>query len=203
MGCVPTVIRADPGTENVIVESLQKSFRAGHDDKQAGPKSYLTGSSVYNTKIESFWGQLRRSSMDFYIQLFQGMKDKLIFNGSEDEIKLLQFCFAAVIQADLVESKDLWNRHLIRKQPTNSRNGDIPFALYNLPKKFRATDCRKPVDLAAVDRLLECEELVSKPQLFDESFSQRVYSVIPDVKMPTNHNEALNLYIVLKQLLLL
>lgn len=45
---VPRCIRVDAGTENVLLEDIQKSFRWDHADDMAAEKSFLIGSSQSN-----------------------------------------------------------------------------------------------------------------------------------------------------------
>ena len=64
---MPTVIRSDKGSENVLIESLQIGLRTNHEHKFSGEKSYIKGRSVRNQRIESYWGQMRRHTIDFYM----------------------------------------------------------------------------------------------------------------------------------------
>ena len=45
---VPRIIRADNGTENVVIAGLQRFFRADDSDAFAGGKSFMYGKSVTN-----------------------------------------------------------------------------------------------------------------------------------------------------------
>ena len=45
---VPRIIRADNGTENVVIAGLQRFFRADDSDAFAGEKSFMYGKSVTN-----------------------------------------------------------------------------------------------------------------------------------------------------------
>ncbi|XP_053406569.1 uncharacterized protein LOC123562335 [Mercenaria mercenaria] len=55
---VPRCIRMDAGTENVVVEDMQKAFRWYHGDDMAGERSVIVGSSHTNQRIECWWRQL-------------------------------------------------------------------------------------------------------------------------------------------------
>lgn len=52
--CMPTLVRSDAGTENVIVESLQQSLRYGQGDKLSDINSFIKGKSMPNQRIENF-----------------------------------------------------------------------------------------------------------------------------------------------------
>ncbi|CAC5395408.1 unnamed protein product [Mytilus coruscus] len=62
-GC-PQRVRSDFGTENVYVANMQKFLRRNHNDEFAGDKSYLSGKSTHNQRIEWFWGILRKQMSD-------------------------------------------------------------------------------------------------------------------------------------------
>ncbi|KAJ8672233.1 hypothetical protein QAD02_003492 [Eretmocerus hayati] len=193
---LPTLVRTDAGTENVNIHSLQTCLRAGQGDDLEGDKSYIVGRSVHNQRIESYWGQMRQHSMDSYIHLFTTLKDNHEFDGSERDTKCLQFCFASLIQSDLDKCRDLWNKHSIRKQNANNIHGK-PYSMYHLPEKYGAQDCKKPVDLNAVDRLFP--EFTEEPQLYDPFFAQQARYFFPNLRIPSNVDEALALYRKLKQ----
>ena len=45
---VPRCLRVDGGTENVMIEDIQKSFRDDGVDEMAGQRSVIIGSSNHN-----------------------------------------------------------------------------------------------------------------------------------------------------------
>ncbi|KAJ8677830.1 hypothetical protein QAD02_013617 [Eretmocerus hayati] len=187
-----TLIYADYGTENPVIESPQIGLGAGHNNRLAGAKSSMEGKSVHNVKIESFWAQMRKLVVDVYIQLFGAMKEKNIFNGSDLHKKCLQFCFGPLIRCDLIEARELWNKHHIRKQPNRNTPNGKPYALYNLPENYGATNHRKDVDLAAVDRHIH--EFSQPSILFDSQFAEIANILMPNLQTPTNAEDALKLY---------
>lgn len=97
-GC-PAKIRADKGTENTVIEQLQIFFRRNHNDINAGEKSFVYGSSNHNQRIEWFWGLLRKECLQFWIDLFQMIKEDLdSFSGDWLDKELVRFCFCGLIQ---------------------------------------------------------------------------------------------------------
>lgn len=50
----PRIVRADCGTENVVVAGLQRFFRSQATDDFAGNKSFLYGKSSENQVVEYF-----------------------------------------------------------------------------------------------------------------------------------------------------
>ena len=97
----PRVVRADFGTENVVVRDMQVFFRRDALDSRAGSRSYIDGSSTANERIESWWGILRKQNADYWIQLFTTLKDEGEFDGSFLDKSLIQFCFMGVIQVGI------------------------------------------------------------------------------------------------------
>lgn len=67
------------------------------------PQSYdcapfVYGRSTANQRIESWWGILRKHCAQFWMNLFQEMKDNFIFDGNFLDKALMQFCFINFIQ---------------------------------------------------------------------------------------------------------
>ena len=95
-GC-PRIVRGDRGTENVKVRDFQHFLRRNiHDGSDID--SYIEGASTANQRIESWWGFLRKESMEFYISLFTDLKDHGLFGGTYLDRGLIQFCFMSIIQ---------------------------------------------------------------------------------------------------------
>lgn len=189
---MPTIIRADKGTENGVIGELQMVLRLSHSDQLSGARSFIQGKSVHNVKIESFWGELRQHSIDFYTQLFKTMVEQNLFDGSTLHIRCLQFCFGALIKNDLEMTKKLWNEHSIRKQNGRRHVHEKQFVLYYTAEKNNVKDYKKTVDLEVIDRLtaLYCTE----PKFFDSEFQEVVDMLYPNCPVPADASEAVNLY---------
>ncbi|KAF7642204.1 hypothetical protein LDENG_00262620 [Lucifuga dentata] len=87
-GC-PRIVRGDHGTENGKVRDFQRFLRHNIPDDY-GVESYLEGASTANQRIESWWGFLRKESMEY-------LKDRGFFDGRFLDRSLIQFCFMALI----------------------------------------------------------------------------------------------------------
>ena len=96
-GC-PMRVRTDFGTENVDIANIQRFLRQEDGDEYSGDASFIYGSSTYNQRIESWWGQLRKQNAQYWMNLFQMMKDENIFTGSFLDKSLIQFCFMDLVQ---------------------------------------------------------------------------------------------------------
>jgi len=102
-GC-PARVRADLGTENVCIESIQQFLRRDDQDGFAGDRSYMTGKSTHNQRIEWFWGLLRKEMSQYYMDLFRDLAEdgNDHFCGDMLDKHILQFCFMDVIQVSVV-----------------------------------------------------------------------------------------------------
>ena len=189
---VPTIIRSDKGSENALIESLQIGLRTSHSDKFAGEKSYIKGRSVKNQRIESYWGQMRRHTVDYYIQFFKCMAERNLFDGSSLHTKCLQYCFGPLIKYDIKCTMQLWNTHHIRKQAANNNLCGKPFVMYNLPEKYGAKDYKKKVNTESVQRLIT--RFTTKPELFDSNFEDLAKMLDPHFICPVNCEEGLSQY---------
>ncbi|XP_014663467.1 PREDICTED: uncharacterized protein LOC106806127 isoform X2 [Priapulus caudatus] len=69
-------MRADAGTENVDVASVQAFLRKGGNDAFAGDKSFQYGRPTANQRIESFWAQLMKSWTRWWRSYFAEMVDQ-------------------------------------------------------------------------------------------------------------------------------
>ena len=96
-GC-PIKVWADRGTENTYVKDLQIFLRRNNLDRFAGHRSFLTGKSTANQRIESWWGILRKECIQYWMNLFSSLKDDGMFTGYELDKSLIQFCFMGLIQ---------------------------------------------------------------------------------------------------------
>ncbi|KAF3837788.1 hypothetical protein F7725_009556, partial [Dissostichus mawsoni] len=97
LGGCPRIVRGDKGTENVKVRDFQRFVRRNIQDRSA-IDSYIEGASTANQRIDSWWGFLRRESMEFYICMFTDLKNRGLFDGAFLDKSVLQFCFMGIIQ---------------------------------------------------------------------------------------------------------
>lgn len=96
-GC-PQTLRADMGTENGVIEVIQRDFTNNGIKMQTSLPSFLYGKSTSNQRIESWWSTLRRQNSQFWINVFHGVKDSGHFSGDFLDKALIQFCFLDLIQ---------------------------------------------------------------------------------------------------------
>ncbi|XP_035996634.1 uncharacterized protein LOC118564068 [Fundulus heteroclitus] len=143
-GC-PQQVRADPGTENGHVREMQMFLRRNHQDNYAGEGSFIYGCSTANQRIESWWGVLRKQSVQFWMDIFKTMRDDGYFTGSFLDRNLIQFCFLNLIQDELDKAVRTWNSHLIRTRPAHGTPGGRPILMFSMPQLYAAEDKLQPV----------------------------------------------------------
>lgn len=100
----PQTIRTDMGTENTLIECVQKYFHEimnnEEDDSVLPP--FLYGTSHANQRIKVWWAMLRRQNSQYWINRFQQLKEDGIFNGTIVDKSVLQYCFMDLIQVWII-----------------------------------------------------------------------------------------------------
>ncbi|KAJ4925027.1 hypothetical protein JOQ06_017765 [Pogonophryne albipinna] len=145
LGGCPRIVRGDKGTENVKVRDFQRFVRRNIQDGSA-IDSYIEGASTANQRIESWWGFLRRESMEFYICMFTDLKNRGLFNGAFLDKSVLQFCFMGIIQDELDETTCVWDSHVIRPSKNDRVPSGRPKVMYMFPELYTTEDCISPVE---------------------------------------------------------
>lgn len=134
---VPTLIRTDAGTENVLIHRIQRTLRHFHTDGMAGERSVSIGRSTANQRIEMLWSFLMRHFTIFWRSLFMDMIEQGLLNNADPlQLECLRFCFLPLIQKHLDTFKDYWNKHRVRNQPTSDGVFDIPDVMFYQPLMF-------------------------------------------------------------------
>ncbi len=90
-------IRTDIGTENCYIEQMQMFLRHDHLDNFSH-RCYLYGSSNHNQRIENWWDFLRKRHTQFWMNLFQDLKDSDSFSGDFLDRSLIQFTSLEIIE---------------------------------------------------------------------------------------------------------
>ncbi|XP_061096945.1 uncharacterized protein LOC133127793 [Conger conger] len=150
LGGCPERIRADNGTENGHVANMQVFLRRNHTDTFAKENSCIYGRSTGNQRIESWWGILRKQSVQFWMNMFKAHQDNGHFSGDFLDKSLIQFCFLNLVQKEVDEVVRTWNTHKIRPRPGQYVHGGRPVIMYTVPQVYGAEDKLKTVDLEEV-----------------------------------------------------
>lgn len=95
-GC-PQTVRTDMGTENGRIEHMQTFLRHNLRNENVLP-AFIYGTSQHNQRIEAWWSILRKHNAQYWMNLFESLKDNNLFTGNIIDKSLIQFCFLPIIQ---------------------------------------------------------------------------------------------------------
>lgn len=98
LGGCPETIRTDNGTENGNVEKIQVILTDLYRNNAGNKPAFIYGRSTANQRIESWWSILRKHNSQYWITLFETLRDDGLFDGSYLDKSLIQFCFMDIIQ---------------------------------------------------------------------------------------------------------
>ena len=195
----PSIVRADYGTENVKVAGIQRFLRRDGTDSFAGINSFMYGKSVSNQRIEAWWGQLRKSSTDWWINYFKDLRDRGLYSDSDIlHVECLKFCYMPVIRAELQRAAIHWNVHRIRPSTNPDSPPGRPDSLFFLPSLVsqQTRDCKHFVDESDVD---VAEDLCCQPLPPDcvSSFVQLATILMEELNLvlPNSPESAEELYL--------
>ncbi|XP_035990558.1 uncharacterized protein LOC118562959 [Fundulus heteroclitus] len=203
LGGCPERIRADNGTENGNVANMQVFLRRNHTDSFAKDSSFIYGRSTANQRIESWWGILRKQSIQFWMNIFKTLQENGHFSGSFLDKSLVQFCFLNLVQRDVNEVVRTWNTHYIRPRPGQEVAGGRPILMYTVPQEYDAEDCLKTVDM---EEVAVCKEECTPKSQFpcDETVFELCLLLMQENEWeaPTDAYNAAELYTSLRAVLL-
>lgn len=153
---VPTVVRADRGTENVNMELIQTLLRNEHGDVRGLLNStFLYGRSTSNQRIESWWSKFPLFGMQSWKDHFKELEDFGIIDvSSEMDIQCIRFCYLNLLRGELELIRTQWNTHTIRPNSTNeSSPSGKPDIIYHFPEIYNSMSYLKPLDRESLDIL--------------------------------------------------
>ncbi|KAL2087589.1 uncharacterized protein LOC109138370 [Larimichthys crocea] len=196
-GC-PRLVRTDMGTENVVVRDIQRYLRRDDVDDRAAERSYVTGASTANQRIESWWGVMRKQGIEPWITAVGELKDEGFFSGDFVDKALSQFCFMSIIQELLNDIQGVWNAHRIRPSKNPNVPSGIPDVMYMAPHLWGAENCLVPLteDLTACKH--SCTFLSSVPCDVDLFDLCTIIMEESSLEFPSTMSDAVDLYIQLR-----
>lgn len=190
---LPNIIRADRGTENVNIETMQSFLRSAFDDRQ----SFLYGKSTANQRIEAWWSKFKQAGMNSWIEHFKDLESVGIIDTSIDMHKeCIRFCYMNLLRTELNNTVKLWNTHYIRKS-SNSEVSGKPDVIYHMPQIYGSQDYSKPFhndELNTMSGVLSTE-VPEVCHLHRELFEILMFE--GRQRMPTNLREAADLLVYL------
>jgi len=197
LGGSPVRCRCDLGTENVLLEELQPLFAVNYDPDSADESCLLYGKSTSNQRIESWWGILRRQASDWWISLFQNLRnDGLIRDHDELCMECLRFCFMTVIQLELHQVAVLWNQHTIQMKKNNEGPRGKPDVMFFVPQLYDTRDHSLPCDNDLVEHCFETYGMDRPVHGCSEEFNELLRLLLQEeqVQPPTSVDEAVGFY---------
>ena len=196
LNIVPRCIRADRGSENVNIGGIQRYLRRNHEDSQSRINSFRYGTSTANQRIESWWSQLRKTKMDWWINYFKDLRHRNILDTSLSiHLQAIRFCYIGVIQKELDNFMDIWNNHRIRKVQNSECPGGKPNVLFHTPDMHGGRQGGLPI---REEEIVLATEFVRSPPLFgcSDEFVQNAFTIINSngLTYPANVAEAESLF---------
>ncbi|KAH8146899.1 uncharacterized protein LAJ45_08978 [Morchella importuna] len=133
--CLPLHIRADRGTETMLLAESFWELHKDHNPDITFPEVFWYGTSTRNVRIESWWGQLTKGATADWKKYFRTLQQGNLFQEDrlEDMIAIL-YTYMPIIRAKLHQFVENWNNHKIRKQSNrpNLPTGE-PYYNYYFP----------------------------------------------------------------------
>ncbi|KAB0799540.1 hypothetical protein PPYR_07420 [Photinus pyralis] len=110
--------------------------RLHNTDVCYGDRSFLYGTSQANQRIESWGSILRKQNAQFWMNIFQSLKEDGYFSGTYLDKSLIRFCFMAIIQKELAQVELEWNTHRIAASRNSISPKGRPIVLFELPQAY-------------------------------------------------------------------
>ena len=178
---------------------MQRYFRQNHSDSQSGEKSFRYGPSTSNQRIESWWSQFSNNGMNWWINYFKDLQEKVIIDVSLPyHVQAIRFCFMDILQNELDDLLALWNSHRIRSNSRAECPGGRPDVLFYLPSRVTGNQGGLPV---STTDLTVASRFCSPPPVFGCSteFLQLATIIMSNnqISFPSNKDQAEHLLIKL------
>lgn len=198
IGGTATRIRTDMGTENGTMKDMQRFLRLDHNDGFAR-NCFILGSSIHNQRIESWWAFLRKHHAQYWMNLFQKLKDLDHFTGDFLDKQLVLFTCLNIIEEELQKIAHLWNTHIIRQSRNAIAPSGRPYMMYTLPELFGGQNHLKQVSEQAVETC-KAHCLQRGPYTCDETVFSLSCLLMTDnfLHAPSTPDEAIELYLFLR-----
>lgn len=117
---IPSRVRSDNGGENIRIWEFMEQVRGTNRG------SYITGSSVHNTRIERLWRDVYEAVTSTYVAMFTELENQNVLDPLNDtDLFCLHYIFLPRINASLHSFQMAWNNH-----PLSTENNRSPIQIY-------------------------------------------------------------------------
>ncbi|KAH9920494.1 hypothetical protein B0H21DRAFT_701959 [Amylocystis lapponica] len=189
-GAIPVQITVDKGSETGEMYGFQTALRqtfAPELDEEQVP-SFVALTSTHNIPIEGAWHWFReQTSRTLFSHIKKGEEDGIFNPNNEIHIKLFNWIWPPVIQHELDQYRESWNKHTIRAQHGKLMpSGSTPTMFFKAPSHFGGTRVSIEVTSDVLQALREGLS-VSRSEAFrwvDEAFSVAAQFVYEDLHKP-------------------
>lgn len=200
LGCIPCVIRADRGNENGQVKKIQNYFRSLHNDCLSGDDSFQYGKSTGNQRIESFWGQLRKQCIQFWMNKFKDFVTAGTLDmSSRPEALSLRFCFLHLIRRDLNRMASEWNLHRIQVKKGVETQAGKPELMYFSPQFYDTVDYRKEFDHSDMNVVLDTLENIKDFDDHSPDYIRFITALKGNITLPSTFEHATDMFLDIVQ----
>ena len=144
---------------------------------------------------------MRRSVTNWWINFFKDLRDDGTFNDANTiQCECLKYCFTALIRQELQTFVNEWNLHKIAKSRNSECANGKPDNLSYMPRMHGAECYGQPVSREDVDYCLDNYTVDPPDHGCSTEFLELVHWLKPNVQLPHSHEEALQLYTELCEL---